>query len=61
MQHGDELKAAPTLVIVGQGALSGDDGAAVLGQVLGLCEASGSRLLVLHTAATRVGAMDLGC
>ena len=61
MKHGDDLKAAPTLVIVGQGALCRDDGAAVLGQVMRICEGSQSRLLVLHTAASRVGAMDLGC
>jgi NADH-quinone oxidoreductase subunit G len=33
----------------------------VLGEVMAFCEASASKLLVLHTAASRVGAMDLGC
>jgi NADH-quinone oxidoreductase subunit G len=51
----------PSLVIVGQGALLGEDGAAVLGEVMAFCEATASKLLVLHTAAARVGAMDLGC
>jgi NADH-quinone oxidoreductase subunit G len=51
----------PSLVIVGQGALTGEDGAAVLGEVMAFCEATASKLLVLHTAAARVGAMDLGC
>ncbi|MFT3972705.1 MAG: NADH-quinone oxidoreductase subunit NuoG [Amaricoccus sp.] len=57
----EEIKAAPSLVIVGQGALAGDDGAAVLGQVMALAAAYGSKVLVLHTAASRVGALDLGC
>ena len=57
----DEIKAAPSVVIVGQGALTGEDGAAVLGNAMALAEAYGSKLLVLHTAASRVGAMDLGC
>jgi NADH-quinone oxidoreductase subunit G len=55
------VKEVPTLVIVGQGALTGGDGAAVLGEVMAFCEASESKLLVLHTAASRVGALDLGC
>jgi len=50
----------PGVVIVGQGALSGADGEAVLSQVMAVCEATGARLLVLHTAAARVGAMDVG-
>ena len=37
------------------------DGAGVLAQAMALCELTASRLLVLHTAASRVGAMDLGC
>jgi NADH-quinone oxidoreductase subunit G len=50
-----------TLVIVGQGGLVGDDGAAVLAAAMRFATASESKLLVLHTAASRVGAMDLGC
>jgi NADH-quinone oxidoreductase subunit G len=50
----------PGLVIIGQGALTEADGEAVLGQAMALCEASGAKLLVLHTAAARVGAMDVG-
>ncbi|MFO7921248.1 MAG: NADH-quinone oxidoreductase subunit NuoG [Nioella sp.] len=49
-----------TLVIVGQGALREADGAAVLAQAQKMAEVSGSGLLVLHTAAGRVGAMDVG-
>ncbi|MBL4628119.1 MAG: NADH-quinone oxidoreductase subunit G [Roseicyclus sp.] len=49
-----------SLVIVGQGALTGEDGAAVLAHVQKFCEETDSKLLVLHTAAARVGAMDVG-
>ncbi|SHE64559.1 NADH dehydrogenase subunit G [Loktanella atrilutea] len=49
-----------SLVIVGQGALTGDDGAAVLSKAMTLAERTKSRFLVLHTAASRVGAMDVG-
>jgi len=48
------------LVIVGQGAINEADGEAVLAQAMALCDATGARLLVLHTAASRVGAMDVG-
>ncbi|RID93872.1 NADH-quinone oxidoreductase subunit G [Gemmobacter lutimaris] len=51
----------PALVIVGQGALIEADGAAVLAEAQAYCAASGAKLLVLHTAAARVGAMDVGC
>ena len=45
-----------TIVIVGQGALREADGEAVLAT----CMALSGRMLVLHTAAARVGAMDVG-
>ncbi|MEO1607382.1 MAG: NADH-quinone oxidoreductase subunit NuoG [Pseudomonadota bacterium] len=48
------------VIIVGQAALQGDDGAAVLAFVQKMCAVSQARLLVLHTAASRVGAMDIG-
>jgi NADH-quinone oxidoreductase subunit G len=50
----------PGLVIVGQGALTGPDGAAVLAHAMRICELGDCALLVLHTAAARVGAMDAG-
>ncbi|MBP7242057.1 NADH-quinone oxidoreductase subunit NuoG [Amaricoccus sp.] len=56
----DEEKATPSLIVLGEGALTSDDGAAVLGEVMALCELTGSKLLILHTAASRVGAMDIG-
>jgi NADH-quinone oxidoreductase subunit G len=51
---------APSIVIVGQGALIGADGAAVLSQAMKLAEETGSKFMVLHTAAGRVGALDIG-
>ncbi len=56
----DETRAKPTIVIVGQGAIREADGEAVLAHAMRLCENSNSKLLVLHTAAARVGAMDVG-
>ncbi len=50
----------PKVLIVGQGALNEADGAAVLAQVMRLAEVTNAKLLVLHTAAGRVGAMDVG-
>ncbi len=70
--HGDDRAAlaklakgaapseGPAIVLVGQGALRGADGAAVLGHAQRLAEATGAGLLVLHSAAGRVGAMDVG-
>ena len=55
-----ETRDKPTVVIVGQGALREADGAAVLGHAMKLAQNSGSGLLILHTAASRVGAMDVG-
>ena len=56
----DETKAKPTLVIVGQGAINEADGEAVLAYAQQLAANSNSKLLILHTAASRVGAMDVG-
>ncbi|MDW4496887.1 NADH-quinone oxidoreductase subunit NuoG [Sulfitobacter sp. D35] len=53
-------KDSAKVIIVGQGALTGDDGAAVLAQAVTHAEAVGAKLMVLHTAASRVGAMDIG-
>ena len=51
---------APSVIIVGQGAVREADGAAVLAHAMKLAEATKSKLMVLHTAASRVGAMDVG-
>jgi NADH-quinone oxidoreductase subunit G len=56
----DEIRGFASLVIVGQGALSRPDGAAVLAAAQKIAAQTESGLLVLHTAAGRVGAMDLG-
>ncbi len=56
----EETKAKATLVILGAGALTEADGEAVLSQAMKLAENTGSKFLVLHTAASRVGAMDVG-
>jgi NADH-quinone oxidoreductase subunit G len=49
----------PSVVVLGQGALLEADGAAVLAAAMQISEASQSKLLILHTAAGRVGAMDV--
>ena len=56
----DETRAKRTLVIVGQGAITEADGAAVLAHAMRLAENTQSKLMILHTAAARVGAMDVG-
>jgi NADH-quinone oxidoreductase subunit G len=63
----DTLKAANTpMLIVGQGALTRRDGAAILGRARKLAEAYGlirndwNGFNVLHMAAARVGGLDLG-
>ncbi len=53
------LGATATLVVVGQSALCADDGEAVLGLIMAFVERTQSKLLILHTAASRVGAMDV--
>ena len=56
----DEIRDNPSVVIVGQGALGGAGGMAVLGHAMKMAEASQSGFLILHTAASRVGALDVG-
>ncbi|MBE1290963.1 MAG: NADH-quinone oxidoreductase subunit G [Rhodobacteraceae bacterium] len=48
------------VVIVGQGALGEGDAVAVLSQCMAATEKMGGKMLVLHTAASRVGALDVG-
>ncbi|MEZ5778453.1 MAG: NADH-quinone oxidoreductase subunit NuoG [Paracoccaceae bacterium] len=50
----------PGIVIVGQGAIREVDGEAVLSQAMRIASARKAKLLILHTAASRVGAMDVG-
>jgi NADH-quinone oxidoreductase subunit G len=63
----EKLKAAKNpLIIIGQGALVGAEGAAVLASAAKLAAAVGAvseewnGFAVLHTAASRVGGLDLG-
>ena len=56
----DDALGKETLVIVGQGALTEADGAAVLAHAMKFAEISESKFMVLHSAAGRVGAMDVG-
>ncbi|NOC44147.1 NADH-quinone oxidoreductase subunit NuoG [Ruegeria sp. HKCCD7559] len=56
----DEIKGKRSLVIIGQGALQEADGAAVLAAAQAIAANTESGLIVLHTAASRVGAMDVG-
>ena len=49
-----------TLVIIGQGALTGSGGKGALADAMRYAEATQSKFLVLHTAASRVGAIDVG-
>ncbi|MEN6541121.1 NADH-quinone oxidoreductase subunit NuoG [Parvibaculum sp.] len=57
----EALKSAQNaLIIVGQGALTRKDGAAVLAASIALAKTTGAAFNVLHTAAARVGGLDLG-
>ena len=49
-----------TVVIIGMGALTGSGGAQALRDAMRYAEATESKFLVLHTAASRVGALDVG-
>jgi NADH-quinone oxidoreductase subunit G len=56
----DSAEGVDSLVILGQGALREADGAAVLAHAMQIAADTGSGLLILHTAAGRVGALDVG-
>ncbi len=55
-----EVGEKNSVIIVGQAALQRPDGAAVLSAAMKLAESTKSKFLVLHTAAGRVGALDVG-
>ncbi|MEM9370847.1 MAG: molybdopterin-dependent oxidoreductase, partial [Pseudomonadota bacterium] len=48
------------VILIGQGALKRRDGASILAKAMKMAESQGAKLLVLHTAASRVGGMDIG-
>ncbi len=56
----DQVLEADSVVVVGMGALREADGEAVLANAMALAEKTKSKFIVLHTAAGRVGAMDVG-
>jgi NADH-quinone oxidoreductase subunit G len=67
LSFAEKLKAAKNpLIIIGMGALARDDGAAVLATARALAESCNAvhgdwnGFAVLHTAAARVGGLDLG-
>ncbi|MYI69377.1 MAG: NADH-quinone oxidoreductase subunit G [Boseongicola sp. SB0673_bin_14] len=56
----DHARGKETVVIIGMGALAGSGGAHALRDAMRYAEATESGFLVLHTAASRVGALDVG-
>jgi NADH-quinone oxidoreductase subunit G len=60
VKNAHDIAAKAPVIIVGQGALREADGLAVMAKVQELAAKSGAKVLVLHTAAARVGAMDIG-
>ncbi len=55
-----EAQDVPSVIVLGQGALREADGLAVLAAAQKLAADTDSKLMILHTAASRVGAMDIG-
>ncbi len=53
-------KAESPLIILGSAATARDDGTAVLGSVMALADGLGASFSMLHTAASRVGGMEVG-
>ncbi|MFS4438822.1 NADH-quinone oxidoreductase subunit NuoG [Paracoccaceae bacterium GXU_MW_L88] len=56
----DKTREKNTVIVLGASGLAGEGGDAVLAAALRLAENSNSKILVLHQAASRVGAMDVG-
>ncbi|MDA8761521.1 NADH-quinone oxidoreductase subunit NuoG [Amylibacter sp.] len=56
----NNLTKKNSLIIIGQGALLDADGEAVLAAAQNFAKNTNSKLLILHTAAARVGGMDIG-
>jgi NADH-quinone oxidoreductase subunit G len=59
-QTGAEIRAKASMIVLCASALTREDGAAVLAATVKQAAAAGSKLLILHTAASRVGGMDVG-
>ncbi len=58
--HDGDAIGKETIVIIGQGAVQEADGGAVLAHAMQFAKITESKFMVLHTAAGRVGAMDVG-
>ncbi|MEC9433128.1 MAG: NADH-quinone oxidoreductase subunit NuoG [Pseudomonadota bacterium] len=56
----EPVKGKKSVVVIGQGALVREDGAAALAAAMKIAELGESGFLVLHGAASRVGGLDLG-
>ncbi|MEM7710737.1 MAG: NADH-quinone oxidoreductase subunit NuoG, partial [Pseudomonadota bacterium] len=59
MDHSDKHDVKG-VIVVGMGALTGEDGADVLAVIRAMADNAQSKVLLLHTAAGRVGALDAG-
>lgn len=57
---GPPPEGAQPVIVVGQAVLVRPDAGAILGRVMQLAETYDAKLMILHTAAARVGGMDLG-
>ena len=57
---GPPPEGAQPVFVLGQSVLVRPDADAILGRVMNLVEQYDAKLMVLHTAAARVGGMDLG-
>ncbi len=57
---GERMKAGRAVLILGAGAVARADGAAVLGAAMAAAQATGAAFSLLHTAASRVGGMEIG-
>jgi NADH-quinone oxidoreductase subunit G len=59
-QTGDMARDKNVVIVLCASALTREDGAAVLAAAVKQTEVAGGKLLILHTAASRVGGMDVG-
>ena len=55
-----KIKDKKSVIVVGIGALNEEDGYGVLSLIREIADSLNSKILIMHTAASRVGAMDIG-
>ncbi len=53
-------KDRKSVIVVGMGAINDEDGYGVMSLIKQIADSFDSKILILHTAASRVGAMDIG-